>query len=79
MPATALFGSHLVRQELSDDIKSEIQNVGSWLLTPAGAAKFVKRTDRRRAYIVDTVKDENVKPLLDKLGFTQAVGTMGSH
>lgn len=78
MPTTALYGAHLEQQELSDDIKSEIQNVGDWLLTPAGAARFVRRTDRRQTYTVDTIKDKKVTPLLEKLGFAQAVSTMYS-
>lgn len=79
MPTTALFGPHLTQQELSDDIKEEIQNVGSWLLTPAGAANFIKRSDCRLAYVVDMAKDYKIKPLLDKLGFAQEVGAIEPH
>ena len=75
MPAAKLYGAHLDQQELSDDIKTEIRDLGEWLSTPASAAKFVKRTDRLQTYAVNTSKDEKFKPLLDKLGFTDAVSS----
>lgn len=75
MPVTKLYGAHLDQQELSDDVKTEIRDLGEWLSTPAAGAKFVKRTDRLQTYAVNTSKDEKVKPLLDKLGFVDAVSS----
>lgn len=72
MPATKLYGAHLDQQELSDDIKNDLRNLGKWLSTPDAAAKFVKSTDRRQTLVVNS-QDEKVKTLLDKLGFGVAV------
>jgi len=72
MPTTQLYGAHLDQQELSDDIKRDLLDIGAWLSTPAAAAKFVKRTDRLQTYAVNSSQDEKMKPLLDKLGFGEA-------
>jgi hypothetical protein len=72
MPATKLYGAHLDQQELSEDTKEKVRDVGAWVLSPAVEAKFVTKSTGQQTLAVDP-EDEVVKPLLDKLGFAAAV------
>ncbi|KFY36146.1 hypothetical protein V494_05269 [Pseudogymnoascus sp. VKM F-4513 (FW-928)] len=72
MPATILYGAHLAQQELTEDTKEKVREVGAWILTPAVKAKFVTMSTGQQTLAVDP-KDELLKPLLDKLGFAAAV------
>lgn len=68
MSATTLYGGHLAQQELSEDTKEKVRDVGVWVLTPDVEARFVTKSPGKQALAVDP-EDEMFKPLLDKLGF----------
>ena len=72
MVATKLYGAHLDQQELSEDIKEIVRDVGAWVLTPAVKAEFVTATNGLQTLVVDP-ENRVVKPLLDILGFADVV------
>ncbi|OBT39342.1 hypothetical protein VE00_10544 [Pseudogymnoascus sp. WSF 3629] len=71
MPATTLYGTHLAQQELSEDTKEKVRDVGACVLTPIVEARFVTKSTGQQTLAVDP-EDEMFKPLLDKLGFAAA-------